>query len=162
MQRHIEQEGDVMSDASSGVTDKPPKPAHDPRAMGFHTPHGIAPMFLLEQVLVVIWNGRSEYGNDPPQEMLEELAAIGPMVVAQCSRPVGGQTGRSIVRTSRTIVGLWPNVKYPNPVAGVVLHFARNTATFRSIREECRASGLMAIGRQERYPDWRVSEPGHA
>jgi hypothetical protein len=46
--------------------------------------------------------------------------------------------------------------------AGVVFHWARNTATFRSIVEECRRAGLMPINRGISYPAWRVSDPGHA
>jgi hypothetical protein len=125
--------------------------------MGFRTPTGFAPLFRLDRddgalVLIAVWNGRAEYENHPPTDMIDELGALGRVIIAQICRPVG-VNGRSALRTSREIA---------DTGAGVVVHWARNNATFHSIVEECRSAGLMPIDRRASYPAWRVSRPGHA
>ena len=107
---------------------------------------------MAPMVLIAVWNGRTNYENLPPTDMVDELGAFGQVMIAQISRPVGVD-GRSAVRTSRAIA---------DTGAAVVIHWARNNATFHSIVEECRSAGLMPIDRRASYPAWRVSRPGHA
>ena len=83
------------------------------------------------------WNGRRDYSNPPPNELLDLVG--GPhMHLVQVGRPTNGFEGRSSVGLTHVIAKTGDGVS--------VVHWARDTETFRSIVAELSGAGMDLLG----------------
>jgi hypothetical protein len=91
-----------------------------------------------EAVRTGVWNGRRDYSNLQPNELLDRVGGK-QMTLVQVGRPTNGFEGRSSVDLTHAIAETSDNV----------VHWARDTRTFRSIVAELSGNGtdLLESGR---------------
>jgi hypothetical protein len=91
-----------------------------------------------KRVRTGVWNGRRDYSNQPSNELLDLVG--GPHLhLVQVGRPTNGFEGRSSVELTHVIAKTGDGVS--------VVHWARDTKTFRSIVAELSSDGTDLLGK---------------